>query len=229
MAGVLSHMWYVKAADRVWGPYPETRIAEFVREGRVGAQTPVSPFATGPFAPAAANPEFAALMQARTAPAAPQPAPTPVPAAPASVYPAPIYPASVHPAPHAAAEPQPRAAPEPPGPEPSTVEPAPETPTPAQSGPLRPLLVWAELSEETMRAFPAALAAFGPGVGVRPGLWLIQARMGAAALRNLLSRRLGASDALMVVEAPLDQVAWFNVEPVRDRELRRLWSAAKGG
>ena len=63
-------------------------------------------------------------------------------------------------------------------------------------------------------------------MAIRPGLWLVQARTNASTLRNLLSRRLGEADALLVVEAPLEQAAWFNLEPARDRELRRMWTGA---
>ncbi len=196
MAGPMSHMWYVKSAGRVWGPYPEARVAGFVQEGRVGPATPVSPFPTGPFAPAAGNPEFAPLLKVRADLPSVERAPEPLRAPAASQGLAP--PADRRAVQEAA----------------------------AATGPARPLLVWADLSGEAARTFPAVLAAFGPGVAVRPGLWLIQARMSAPALRNLLSRRLGPADALLIVEADLDRAAWFNVEPARDRELRRLWSGA---
>ena len=53
----------------MWGPYPEGRIAGFVAERRVGPATPLSPWASGPFQPAAANPEFTPLFTAAEAPA----------------------------------------------------------------------------------------------------------------------------------------------------------------
>ncbi len=200
MAASPSHMWYVKAAGGVWGPYPETRIAAFVAERRVSAGTPVSPWATGPFHPAAAATEFKALFEE---------AATLAPSAPARP-------------PHGGAAPglALAAAPEP------EVEPAPAPATLADAGPVRPILVWAQLSAASAANFLAILGAAGPGVTIRPGLWLVQARTNAATLRNLLSRRLGDADALLVIEAPLEQVAWFNLEPARDRELRRLWSAS---
>lgn len=183
-----SHMWYVRAAEGVWGPYPESRIAAFVAEGRVAGETPLSPWAAGPFTPAKANAEFAAFFEPRPAHAAPaQPRAAPSPAAPLQ---------------------------------------APEAPA---DGPRRPVLVLAEIGEASAPGFHAALAAMGPGVTIRPGLWLVLSGEGAAALRNRLSRRLGAADTLLVVEAPLEQAAWFNLEPARDRELRRLWSVPAAG
>jgi hypothetical protein len=42
-------------------------------------------------------------------------------------------------------------------------------------------------------------------------------------LRNALSRRLRDGDALLVVEAPLERTAWFNLDQVSEQDLRRLW------
>ncbi len=200
MAAPSSHMWYVRAAGGVWGPYPEARIASFVAEGRVSATTPVSPWAAGPFQPAASNAEFKPLFE--------QPARAETPVAPAALAAA---------GGGAAALMTPAALPE--------REPEPTPAVLADTGPARPVLVWAQLSAASAPNFLAILGAAGPGVTIRPGLWLVQARTNAATLRNLLSRRLSDADALLVVEAPLEQAAWFNLEPSRDRELRRLWSA----
>ena len=64
--------WYVAAQDRVWGPYPERRIADFVQEGRVAAATLLGIAPEGPFRPAV---EQAALRAAvhRRRPAALEP------------------------------------------------------------------------------------------------------------------------------------------------------------
>ena len=193
MTAASSHMWYVKAASGVWGPYPEARVSAFVAEGRVRADTPVSPWAQGPFAPAAANPEFSDLFEARAVPSARE------------------VKADRRAAGGGAAA--------------AMLQITAPAPAPVQPAALRPLLVWAELSAQSTPGFHSALAATGAGVTIRRGLWLVQASMGAAALRNHLSRTLTGSDALLVVEVALEQAAWFNLDPARDRELRRLWSA----
>ena len=186
-------MWYVKAAGGVWGPYPEARLHAFAAEGRINGQTPVSPWADGPFAAASANAEFAGIVstaagQPRARAAQPMQTDQPLAAA------APAHPSAA--------------------------------PQPAESGPLRSVLVWARVTATSAPAFQVALEACGQGVPLQPGLWLVQARAGASGLRNRLSRTLGPADALLVVEAPLEQAAWFNLDPVRDREVRRLWSAS---
>ena len=227
MAVPTSHMWYVKAAGGVWGPYPETRVHAFVAEGRVGPETPLSPWLEGPFGPAAANAEFAALFQPRRAPPPepPQPAAAVARSGGAAQY------ATAAQAALQAASPQSAvvqsAVAQSAFVKSAMVQPVAVQPQPAalEAAPLRPLLVWAQLSARSSPGFQSALTSSGAGVTIRPGLWLVQGRMGAAALRNLLSRTLGDGDALLVVEASLDQAAWFNLDPARDRELRRLWSA----
>lgn len=110
-----------------------------------------------------------------------------------------------------------------------TVEPlsphaAPHASPNAAAAPARAMLVWADLFTLTPQRFEAVLAGYGPFIPIRAGLWLVQARMGPSALRNALSRRLRSEDALLVLQAPLDQVAWFNLAPQAERDLRQLWS-----
>ena len=90
----------------------------------------------------------------------------------------------------------------------------------------RPLLVLASAREMRPEAFEALLAQFGPTVRIKGSLWLCRAPISAAALRNALTRRLGAQDFLFVVEADLADAAWFNVDGEVDRALRRLWAQA---
>jgi hypothetical protein len=96
-----------------------------------------------------------------------------------------------------------------------------EAPSSAEA---RPLLICATLSSLTPERFEAALAIFGDIARIRPGVWLLRATLNASALRNALSRRLGAADVLLVVEAPLAQAAWFNLDGEADRRLRSLWA-----
>jgi hypothetical protein len=90
-------------------------------------------------------------------------------------------------------------------------------------GPGRPLLVWAGVAESRRSAFQASLSGFGPWAQLRPGLWLVRAGTDAAGLRNALSRGLAATEALLVVEAPLASAAWFNLAQTAERELRQFW------
>ena len=170
-------VWYVQAADRVWGPYAQRRLQGFVGEGRLTAQSLVALQPSGPFGPASRRRELQALFTAE-------------PAAP--------------------------------------VEEAAAVAPPARaSDTVRPLLVWAALASLAPTRFESLLAAYGPFLAIRPGLWLVRAGVGPAALRNALSRRLKTEDALLVVEAPLASAAWFNLEGSAERALRQLWGAGE--
>ena len=172
-------VWFVQAAGKVYGPYPQARIEDFVSEGRVAAETLLAPTAEGPFLPAARQARLHRLF----------------------------------------GDTEPDLA----GPAGNAEAPAADYVTLAA----RPLLVWAGLRSQREERFEQALAVHGPFVAIGPGLWLVRARMGPAALRNVLTRRLDSTDALMVVEASLAQAAWFNVDGEADRTLRQLWSGGQ--
>ena len=200
-------IWFIKAQGRVWGPYPESRLEGFAAEGRVAATTLVATTPDGSFS-------AAGLVSALRRLFAP-------PVAPESYMVLEREGESHTPSPHGYAESQEslhqqlaiptpqRAA------EPVVVE---------HAGLMRPLLVFAALASLEEPAFEAALAIQGPYERIAAGLWLVKARLGAAALRNALSRRLRGGDTLMVVEASLESAAWFNLDLAEERRLRTLWA-----
>lgn len=98
----------------------------------------------------------------------------------------------------------------------------------ANTAPARPLLVWAALTGQKTERFEQLLAAYGDFVRVGPGLWLVRAPFEPAALRNVMTRRLDSTDSIMVMEAPLDRAAWFNLDGETDRTLRQLWGGKAG-
>ena len=83
--------------------------------------------------------------------------------------------------------------------------------------------MWASLRSRRSEALEPLIGAHGPFVRIQPGLWLVRARLSPAGLRNALTRRLEPSDSLLVLTAPLDQAAWFNLDGETDRTLRQLW------
>jgi len=173
-AGAGSGRWYIQAAGKVWGPYPESRVAEFVGEGRVAPDTLMGSRPEGPFAPAAHQYQLCGLFGAAVQPLA------------------------------------------------EAVEPL----GGRVAAEAKSLMVWASLGSQRTERFEALLGVYGPFLKVQPGLWLVRARIGAAGLRNALTRRLDAGDRLMVVEAELTEAAWFNLDGETDRALRQLWSRA---
>jgi hypothetical protein len=126
-------------------------------------------------------------------------------------------------------EAQPVSQPTPSAPSKPEMQPAPspklDTPEPSPStAPTRPLLVCAGLTSLTADLFEALLGRYGAVVAVRPTVWLVQARCDPATLRNAVSRRLTGADALVIVHAPLDQAAWFNLDSAAERRLREVWA-----
>jgi hypothetical protein len=208
-----SPAWYIHASGRVWGPYPYSRMAEFVGEGRLSPSSLVGSQPAGPFGAAERRPELLDLF-APPMPGAPAPTRQPVePQRPIDRSPA--SPGARVAEPTNFATPQPAA-------------PAAPAGSAAALMPARPMVVWAALASLTPNRFESVLAAYGPYTAIRPGLWLVQARMSPSALRNALSRRLRTDDALLVLQTPLDQVAWFNLAPTAERELRQLWGGQAG-
>ena len=204
-------VWYIQAAERVWGPYPQARLASFVVDRRLTADSLIATHASGPFGPAGRRRELERLFEPfATAPEAPEPTPAPTTLQP--------MPASPTPAPAAATPAQPRAA---------TFSRKPPQNRVAAGAPLRALVVWADLTSLSSVAFEVALAHHGAFVGVRPGVWLIRSASEAASLRNALSRALTGEDALLVLEAPLERAAWFNLDHEAEWNLRQLWSGGE--
>jgi len=195
--------WFVQAAGRIWGPYSPVRIARFVAEGRVTPQSLLSVEIDGPFHPAGRWRGLAPLFQVQV-PKLYHHQPAPIAEAEPASRPTP----TVQPKPATNPTPSPRL----------------DTPQPAPSpAPTRPLLVWADLASLSVDRFETLIARYGVLVPIRPGVWLVQARCDAAALRNALSRRLTGADALVIVHAPLDQAAWFNLDSAAERTLRQVW------
>jgi hypothetical protein len=198
--------WFVQAAGQVWGPYSRTRIERFVVEGRLTPLSLVSAHREGPFEPAGARRGLSSLFR-DAEPYRHQPAPS------VATEPASVALPQREPAPDQAPTTLPKFAPRLDSPE---VAPS--------GGALRPLLVWADLESLSAPQFEALLARYGDFVAVRPAVWLVQSRIKAAALRNALSRRLTGADTLMIVHAPLDHAAWFNLDSAAERTLRKLWA-----
>jgi hypothetical protein len=177
------------------------RIARFVAEGRVTPHSLLSVEIDGPFHPASRWRGLAPLFHA---PKFYHHQPAPIAEAEPASRPTP----TVQPKPATNPTPSPRL----------------DTPQPAPSpAPTRPLLVWADLVSLSVDRFETLIARYGVVVAIRPGVWLVQARCDAAALRNALSRRLTGADALVIVHAPLDQAAWFNLDSAAERTLRQVW------
>lgn len=189
-------VWFVQAAGRVWGPYRPDRLKAFVEEGRITPASLIGSAREGPFRPAGQQ------------------------AAPVSALPPPAKPAANPPPKARARRAKPKALSREP---PAAADRSPAIAKPAAAA-SRSLVVWADLASLGPARFEALLAEQGAFAGIRPGVWLLRTQADAAALRNCLSRRLSGDDALLVIDAPFDHAAWFNLDGAAEDNLRRLWS-----
>jgi hypothetical protein len=204
-------VWFVQAAGQVWGPYGRARLEGFLAEGRLTAQSLLARESTGPFLTAGAVPEFARLFD-KAPPLSPE-----------------NY---IHQSP-----PNYRPDAEPPRSrsagsqgEPPPLKPRPPEPrqlanpvTSVAKGTNRPLVIWADCVSIPQEAFQNLLQLYGEIAPIRPGVWLVQARLDPPSLRNALSRHLTGVDALLILQTPLEAAAWFNLDSRTERPLRALW------
>jgi hypothetical protein len=214
-------VWFVKAEERVFGPFSEDRLPLFVAEGRLSTRTLVSNALEGPFAPAGQAPGLVSLFEALDAAdpfrfaedeglAGPAPVSAPAEArggeaitpalaplrGPIATSPGPAFLVG-HDLPGAsfsAAERPPQCA-------------------------LLVLAVIESLSGEEVRA---RLERYGPVEALGAEAFLIDAPLSAALLRTSLTRGLGPRDLLLVLEVRPEGAAWFNLPAGAERRLLGL-------
>lgn len=214
-------VWFVQSAGQVWGPYGRARLEGFLAEGRLTAQSLLARDSVGPFLAAGVVPEFARLFD-KAPPLSPE----------SYIHQSPpnSRPDAEPPRNRSAGsqgEPHPLT-PRPQGPRPP--EPRPPEPrrlanslTSVAKGTNRPIVIWADCVSISQEAFQNLLQLYGEIAPIRPGVWLVQARLDPPSLRNALSRHLTGVDALLILQTPLEAAAWFNLDSRTERPLRALW------
>lgn len=63
----------------------------------------------------------------------------------------------------------------------------------------------------------------GRAVRVLPGFWMLNATMTSGAIRNALMKHFGTMDTFVIVDATRDKLAWFNLGPEMDAQIRQVW------
>ncbi len=63
----------------------------------------------------------------------------------------------------------------------------------------------------------------GRAVRVLPGFWMLNATMTSGAIRNALMKHFGTMDTFVIVDATRDKLAWFNLGPEIDSQIRQVW------
>jgi len=67
------------------------------------------------------------------------------------------------------------------------------------------------------------IMSLGRAVRVLSGVWLLNAPMSSGAIRNTLTKFFGVGDSFFIVDASRDKIAWFNLGPEADAQIRQVW------
>lgn len=72
------------------------------------------------------------------------------------------------------------------------------------------------------------LQGLGPVQRIGDTVWILQARVRANDLRDILSQPLGADDRLFILDSFANETAWFNLSPDMDQQIAALWDVKPG-
>lgn len=72
-----------------------------------------------------------------------------------------------------------------------------------------------------------AVMSLGPAYKISANVWVVHTPSGAPEVVNLLTQHLGGSDRLFVVDATRNRTAWFNMGPETDAKIRQVWKQDK--
>ncbi len=63
----------------------------------------------------------------------------------------------------------------------------------------------------------------GRAVKILPGIWLLHGPYTAGSIRNQLLHHFGTLDSFFIIDASRDKLAWFNLGPEVDSQIRQVW------
>ncbi|MGB0906265.1 MAG: GYF domain-containing protein [Maricaulaceae bacterium] len=217
------NQWFVEVGGQSYGPYSLEQMHGFVREGRVIAESLISQEARGPYAYAAAFPQFAAALAPTPAPApAPTQQPQPAYASQAAYEPQPSYNTQAAPLQtlgHAA----PQAAYSAPAHQADSYQ-QPQSYAPqAEPAPSNVYVVMAEVQSSSAMRFLQALQNYGQAQRVGDTVWVLKTNADAQTLQHGLSETLTRQDRLFISAANEQHSAWFNLGADMDNRIRALW------
>jgi len=232
----------ISIGGKIYGPYGADQMRHYIAEGRITASSLVSREG-GPWTAASEDIFCAHVLsqRARRLPDAPpvpiqpretpvaaqaQPAPVPPNASPSSAREAflkelegvrgirPTEPAARAPGPPRPDQPQPA-----PG---VTSGPVFNTERESASEPSNFIIVF-DLKSRGHGKLEEHIMSLGQAVRVLPGFWMLNATMTSGAIRNALMKHFGTMDTFVIVDATRDKLAWFNLGPEIDSQIRKVW------
>lgn len=193
--------WFVSVDGKSYGPYTEDQITSFIRQGRIGAQSPVMREGEA-WANAEAYVQFAHLFTAaQGTPEAPQPTQPTAPvaqespaavSAPAQAVGAAVVASGEH----------------------------------AQEDELAKIIIIAELRTGSSVAFEAAVSRLGRTYRLNHYVWLVHTAWSLAQVRKEIAAHVGRNDPLFIADTTHGRAAWINFGPGAEATIKALWRGA---
>lgn len=247
-----SSRWVLKYNDRIYGPYTFEAMTSYIAEGRVAAHSLIAPegtpagaimwqyaentpaffeyFGRAPVAAPAAIAERPVLASVTTPAHAPSENDVSSEVAQLKA----IIEASSRPSPAPTNEPDLESMNE----EPSPVGPVTTDENPSQErrygsskGQIdrrkQPdssnFVVVTDIKSRYAGQLEQAIMSAGPAYKLAPNVWCLNADATATMLLNDLSRHIGKTDSIVVVDATRDRAAWTTLGPETEAKMRRVW------
>lgn len=245
--------WVLKYNDRIYGPYSYEAMAAYIREGRVAAHSLIAPEGTPAGAImwqyAENTPAFFEYF-GRAAPVAQTTAPTEGAALKTVETPAhkpvaedvsrevaqlqALISSSTRQAPAPSLDTQLESLneePTPVGPTTTAESDAPERRYGSAKGQVdrrkQPdssnFVVVTDIKSRYAGQLEQAIMSSGPAYKLAPNVWCLNADATATMLLNNLSRHIGKTDSIVVVDATRDRAAWTTLGPETEAKMRRVW------
>ena len=113
-------------------------------------------------------------------------------------------------------------------PAPQTAQALPAQTSPAQTssqpeGKISVSMIMAEIRSGRGMDLMRTLQGLGPVQRIGDTVWILQARVRANDLRDILSQPLGADDRLFILDSFANETAWFNLSLDMDQQIAALW------
>ena len=105
----------------------------------------------------------------------------------------------------------------------STAQTSPAQTSSQPEGKISVFMIMAEIRSGRGMDLMRTLQGLGPVQRIGDTVWILQARVRANDLRDILSQPLGADDRLFILDSFANETAWFNLSLDMDQQIAALW------
>lgn len=219
----------ISIGGKIYGPYAAEQMRSYIAEGRVTASSLISREG-GAWTPASDDPFCAQILELRArrgagSSASARPAPAAVGGDPAKATPSAAREAFLKELEGVRSQQTRQPAPRTAGtahPEQQVAAPLFPTERDAQADPCNFVIVF-DLKSRGHGKLEEHIMSLGKAARVSSGVWLLNAAMTSGAIRNQLMKHFGTLDTFFIIDATRDKLAWFNLGPELDAQIRQVW------